>query len=157
MTEYVEKVQVPVRLSQPVLQPRDGHFLLFPARGSERRSESLLELLNSRRAFIPFIVAADAAVLLVTRRNIDWVAVGPSVIPSLILPLGFEPNRSQLAELRFADDTHVEATVEWYATDDGARLSDYLNSCDEFVASRTRLGTVIWNKHRIHEIRVLTG
>jgi hypothetical protein len=152
---YVAKLQVPVRLSQPQLAPRDGHFLLFPQHGNESRPESLLELLNSGRTVIPFILAGDHTVLLLTRLNVDWVAVGSNVDPALVFPPGLEHNRSERVELRFIDESRVDAHVEWYVGAGGNRLSDFLNTCDAFVASRTGFGTLIWNKHRIRETRIL--
>ncbi len=160
---YVHKMRVPARLSQPNLDPRDGCFLLdpregwfvlYPHVGGEPRAESLLELLNSRRSVIPFILTGDASVLLLNRTNIDWVAVSPKVPPELIFPPGLEPNRTQRVELRFIDESRVEATIEWRAQPGQERLSDYLNACDAFVASRAGFGTLIWNKERIREARI---
>ncbi len=154
-SHYLHKLSVPARLSQPLLAPRDGNFLLFPHQGTEARPESLLELLNSRRSVIPFILAGDKTVLLLTRVNIDWVALSPSVDPALVLPAKLERNHGQRVELRFIDESRVEAVVEWYAEAGGDRLSDYLNICDTFVASRTGFGTLIWNRQRIRETRIL--
>jgi hypothetical protein len=145
---------VPVRLSQPNLDPRDGWFMLFPHVGVEKRSESLLELLNSRRSVIPFIVAGDASVLLLTRINIDWVAVGPNVDPALVYPSGLSRNTRQRLELRFIDESRVDAEIEWYSESGQERPSDFLNVCDTFVAARTGFGTLIWNKTRLREARI---
>ncbi len=151
---YVHKTRVPARLSQPNLDPRDGWFLLFPHVGPERRAESLLELLNSQRSVIPFILAGDDSVLLLTRLNIDWVAVGAAVPAELVFPPGHKPNRGQRVELRFVDESRVEATVEWCSESGQDRLSDFLNTSDPFVASRAGFGTLIWNKERIRETRI---
>lgn len=151
---YVEKVRVPVRLSQPNLDPRDGCFLLFPQVGNEQRTESLLELLNSFRNVIPFILTGDDSVLLLTRTNIDWVAVSPAVDRKLILP-SIEWTESQRVELRFLDERRVDAEVQWFSHVHQDRLSDFLNVCDTFVPAQTGFGTLIWNKDRLREARIL--
>jgi hypothetical protein len=151
---HVPKIGVPARLSQPNLAPRDGCFQLFPKTGPTQRPESLLELLNSRRCVIPFILAGDASMLLLTRSNIDWVAVGPQVEAELVLPPGLEHNCAQQVELRFVDESRVDATIEWFTETGQERLSDFLNACDTFVASRAGFGTLIWNKERIRETLV---
>jgi len=89
MSPYVQKLRVPVRLSQPNLDPREGWFLLLPRLGQENRPETILELLNTSRSVIPFIQGDDVSVLLLTRQNIDWVAVGPGVASNLV----FRPTR----------------------------------------------------------------
>ena len=154
MPAYVEKVRVPVRLAQPNLAPRDGWFLLFPCVGAEQRTESLVELLNSRRSVIPFIPSGDVSVLLLTRSNIDWVAVSPGVEPTLVFPPGLERNQGQRVGLRFLDESRVEATIDWFSERGQERLSDYLNVCDTFVVGRTGFGTLIWNKQRIREVQI---
>ena len=155
MSVYVEKIRVPVRLSQPNLDPRDGCFLLFPRQGDENRPETLVELLNSERLVVPFILSGDSTVLLLSRKNIDWVMVSPSVEMGLVLPPGLEWNRTQRAELRFMDEARVEAMLGWSTERTAQRLSDHLNCCDRFVASLASFGTLIWNKHRIREVRIL--
>jgi hypothetical protein len=155
-TQYVEKIRLRARLSQPNLDPRDGWFLLFPQHGKERRTESLLEHLNSERHVIPFILSDDNAVLLLTRTNIDWVAVSSTVDRALIQP-DVSWNKRQRVELRFLDERRVEADVEWHAQNASGRLSDFLNSCSTFVLSKTGFGTLIWNRRRVREVRVLTS
>lgn len=152
---YIDKLQVPVRLAQPGLDPRDGFLMLAPRIGSEDRIESLLELLNSRRTVIPFITEVDHSVLLINRTSIDWIAVRPSTPPGCILPPGVEWNQSERAELLFADRRRVEVSIAWYAENSGHRLSDFLNACDSFVASLAGFGLLIWNKNRVLEWRIL--
>jgi hypothetical protein len=154
-SRHVEKIQVPVRLAQPSLDPRDGSLMLLPRVGAEARTESLLEHLNSRRTVIPFITEDDRSTLLVNRISIDWILASPSTPPDCLLPPGVEWNRGERAELLFADRRRVEVEVEWYAENSEQRLSDFLNMCDTFVASRTRFGMLIWNKSRVLEWRIL--
>jgi hypothetical protein len=157
LSVQVHKLRVPVRLSHFNHQPRDGYFVLFPHLGGEERPESIYELLNAHRSVIPFFQGDDTNVLLLTRDNIDWVAVSASVEPGVVLPPGFSVMHEERAELRFLDDSRVEAVVQWQDGENVARLSDYLDFCDQFIAARTGFGTLIANKYRIREIRIVTG
>src|SRR5881396_2413091 len=101
---YVQKLRVPVRLSQPNQDPRDGWFLLFPRAADGETPESVVELLNSPRVVLPFI-QEDRTILLLTRQNIDWVAIGASVAEELVLRPGQTLTHSQRVELRFTDES----------------------------------------------------
>jgi hypothetical protein len=155
MPAYVRKLQVPVRLSQPNLAPRDGSFQLYPTVGRENRPETMLELLNSERSVIPFILEEDATVLLLTRMNIDWVAIGPGVESRLIVPPDNPITHEQRVELRFIDESRVDAGLRWNQDQEAVRLSDFLNATEEFLAARTGFGTLIVNKGRIREMRII--
>src|SRR5206468_395105 len=102
MPVIVQKVRVPVRVSQPNQDPRDGWFLLFPKAVDGESPECIVELLNSPRVVLPFI-QRDGMILLLTRQNIDWVAVGSSVPDDLVLRPGYRVTHSQRVELRFTD------------------------------------------------------
>ena len=154
MSAHVQKIRVPVRLSQPNQDPRDGWFLLLPQVEVEGRAESLVELLNSERGVVPFLPSDDAGVVLLTRLNIDWVVVGSGVEWSLVFPPGEFPTREQRAELLFVDERRLEVTLQWRAEDERFRLSDFLSSPANFVTAQTGFGTLIVNKHRIREIRI---
>jgi hypothetical protein len=154
VSAHVEKVRVPVRLSQANRDPRDGWLLLFPQVEAGGRTESLVELLNSRRKVIPFLPSDEESVLLLPRLNIDWVVVGTGAESSFIFPAGREPTREQRAEMLFVDQRRLEVTLQWRAVDDHFRLSDFLNSSDDFVTARAGFGTLIVNMNRIREIRI---
>lgn len=155
MPAYVRKLQVPVRLSQPNLAPRDGSFQLFPTVGHQNRPETVLELLNSGRTVIPFILDDHATVLLLTRMNVDWVALGPGVESRLVVPPEDPITHEQRVELRFIDESRVDAVLRWDEGKEAARLSDFLNSNDAFLAARTGFGTLVVNKGRIREMRII--
>ena len=154
VTHHVDKLRILARLAQPNLNPRDGYFLLFPKYGKEARAESLFELLNSSRAVIPFLLKEDQSVLLLTRLNIDWVAVSNAARDLLLFPPNHVGGRQQAVELRFVDESRVEAVVMWRPRTDGERLSDLLNRPELFVATQTSFGALIVNKNRIREMRV---
>jgi hypothetical protein len=54
----------------------------------------------------------------------------------------------------FVDQRRLEVTLQWRAVDDHFRLSDFLNSSDDFVTARAGFGTLIVNMNRIREIRI---
>lgn len=157
MGPYVKKISVPARVSQPNLQPRDGNFLLFPLIHSGDRPETLLELLNSRRTVIPFILAETSEVLLLTRLNIDWVVIHGAADPSLLFPAPRRATREQRVDLRLLDETHVNAIVQWNSPKNDVRLSDFLNEDTTFIAARTDFGTLLINKFRVRETQVIDG
>jgi hypothetical protein len=156
MSTHIEKIRVPVRLSQPKHDPRDGWFMLDPHLEQDDRPESVVELLNSSRTVIPFIEAGDESVLLLMRDNIDWVAVGEGVPIQLVLPPGPHANVEQHVVLRFTDESRVEGTIAWRSEGNSTRLSDHLSATDAFVAIKTRFGTLIANKARVRETRIAT-
>jgi len=154
VSAYVQKLRAPVRLSQPNQDPRDGWLLLYPQVEAEGRTESLVELLNSKRDVIPFIPTDDTSVLLLTRLNIDWVVVGSGVERSFVFPPGGFPTREQRAEMQFVDLRRLEVGIQWRAEGELIRLSDFLSSPVDFVTAQTGFGTLIVNKHRVREIRI---
>jgi hypothetical protein len=154
LSHHVEKLRILARLAQPNLNPRDGYFLLFPTYGKEGRPESLFELLNSSRAVIPFLLREDKSVLLLTRLNIDWVAVSGAGRNPLLFPPNHIGGRQQAVELRFVDESRVEAVMMWRPRNDSERLSDVLNRPDVFVATETSFGALLVNKNRIREMRL---
>lgn len=148
---YAHKVRVPARVAQPHREPRDGLFLLSAGLGPERRTESLIELLNSERVVIPFVQADGADVVLLTRTHIDWVVVGRDVDRGHVFPPGYVVTREQRVDLRLMDETHVHAVLQWHSPDGTLRLSDYLNGEEEFIPARTAFGTLLVNKLRVRE------
>ena len=150
---YVEKIRVPARVSQPNLEPRDGWFLLFPRVEHSARPETLLELLNSQRVVVPFIQADDAAVLLLTRVNIDWIVVGRDVDTGLVHPAG-RVTTEQRVDLRLIDESHVHAVFQWDSADGTVRLSDFLDASGDFLVAKTGFGLLLANRLRIRETRL---
>lgn len=153
----IPKLRAAVRLSQPRHDPRDGWFLLFPDVGDSGRAETVLELLNSARLVIPFLEREDQTVLLLVRKNIDWVAIGADVEPRLVFPPGRQTAFHQRVEIGFVDERRVEATIRWGDAAQKTRLSDFLDSPDAFFAVEASFGTLMVNKRRIREIRIVEG
>jgi len=151
---FVQKIRVPVTLSQPNEPPRDGWLLLYPQAGYEDRPESIVELLNSTRSVIPFVAPEDGSVLLLTRSNIDWVVVKSDVSARLILPPEYRVTHEQRVELRFEDESRVEGVVQWDAPTGNHRLSDFLNWTEDFFVVQSELGTLVVNRERVRETRI---
>jgi hypothetical protein len=156
MSVHIQKIRVPIRLAQPNRDPRDGWFLLFPNLEHSDQPETVFELLNSSRTVIPFIQAEDSSVVLLTRANIDWVAIGTGVTPDLVVP-GPPPNHQQRVQIRFVDEQRVDAVIEWRGDRDRVRLSDFLNWDEPFLVAKTGFGTLIVNKLRIRETRITSS
>jgi len=154
MTPHVKKIRVPVLLAQPHQDPCEGWFLLDPRYGPDDRQETIVELLNSSRAVLPFIRSDDGAILLLTRINIDWVAIGDGAPRDQVHPPGLPNNHRQQVELRFVDDRRVEGVIEWRGERDDLRLSDFLNASATFIAMRAGFGTLVANTTRIRETRI---
>lgn len=154
---HVSKLRAAVRLSQPDHDPRDGWFLLFPDFDDSGRPETVLELLNSSRLVIPFIQNEDESVRLLVRDNIDWVAIAAGVESRLVFPPDRQAEQQQRVELCFLDERRIEATIRWGDGVSGIRLSDFLDSRDPFVAADAGFGTLMVNKRRIREVRIVEG
>lgn len=153
--ERIPKLRVAVRLGQPRHDPRDGWLLLFPALDETGRAETVLELLNSPRQVIPFLRGDDESVLLLVRDNIDWVAIGNGVDPQLVFPPDRQSALEQRVELRFVDERKIEAVIRWGDAATSVRLSDFLGSPDLFVAAEAGFGTLLVNKRRVRDIRIV--
>jgi hypothetical protein len=151
----ITKLWVAVRLAQPHHDPRDGWFQLFPEVDNLGRPETVLELLNSPRRVIPFLKREEKSVVLLVRENIDWVAVGPGEQTRLVVPPERTDAHVQRVELGFLDERRVAATVRWGDFPLRERLSDFLNQSDLFVAAEAAFGTLIVNKSRLREVRIL--
>lgn len=155
MSVHISKLSVAVRLAQPHREPRDGSFLLFPEVDATGRCETVLELLNSRRLVLPFLQPEDHQVRLLVRENIDWVAIGPGVDEALVFPPDRPVTNHQRVELLFLDERQISATIRWGVAGTPERLSDFLGSPATFVAAEAGFGTLMVNKRRLREIRIV--
>ena len=130
----------------------DGFFCVGPAWAAE--PQTILELLNSTLRVIPFIVAADGSVILLTRLNLDWAMAGEQVESDLILPADYLVSRSEPVELEFVNGTTIDGVMQMEVTEERSRASDFLNGPAEFYPVLTRIGTLLVNKSRVRETRL---
>lgn len=154
MAKYIEKLRIPVRVCQPGEEPVEGQFALCPQSPLHGGPETMLEMLNSGSRVVPFVRAADEAVLLLTRQSIDWVTAGDGVERALMCPPAFRFTREERIEVRFVDGRRIEGLIQMELPEDFSRASDFLNGSEEFYPLLTRNGIVLVNKVRVCETRV---
>ncbi len=142
-----------MQLSQSNQEPLAGWLLLSPRTDQEDRPETVVELLNAPRVVLPFVQDTSRTILLLTRSNIDWVAVEVAVAPELVLPPDRSATRERHVELRLADESRIDGIVRLDASRCNLRQPDFLNGCDDFFALKTDFGTLIVNRRRIREAR----
>ncbi len=155
MPEYVSKQRVTVRVSLPNEDPMDGALSLAPNSETREGPETVLEMLNGTARVIPFQSTEDGKVLLLNRRNINWVIMGHGVDPRLVCPATFVVTREESVHVTFTDGRGIDGRIQMELPDGMNRASDFLNCAEEFFALRSRLGVVLVNKSRVRDVLVL--
>ena len=153
MSEYIEKHRASVRLSLPHQDPIAGELALHPNSQLRDGPQTLLELLNSSRRLLPFVLQ-NGDTLLVTRLNIHFVMVGPVVPQELIAPPSFVVDREEQVHVTFADGYNLAGKIQIELPGHLNRTSDFLNGPDDFFVLRTRAGVVLVNKLCMRDMRV---
>ena len=146
---HVDKLLVPARVMLPGPEHVGGFFALAPATPFRDGPESLLELLNGGSRVVPFIRAADEAVLLLSRDTIDWIEVDAHVDPAWVRPATFMVTREEHVQVRMLDGRKIEGRVSMELPEHLNRISDYLNLPEDFFPLATRAGTMLINKARL--------
>ncbi len=149
MTSYVEKIRVPVRVSQPGLAPMDGYLSLGPQAQFHAGPETLLERLNAPSRVIPFQRGEDGRTLLLSRLDVEWVAADPAVSPLLIRPPNFQITSEEMASIRLAGGATLEGRVQMELPEHLNRASDYVNGEEDFFPLMTPFGVLLVNKLRV--------
>ena len=132
-----------------------GSRLLPTSPLSHGGPETLLELLNAPQRVVPFELPEFDTVLLLTRLNIDWVLAGNAVDPELVRPANYVITREESVHVTFNDGRSIDGMIQMALPGVMNRASDFLNEGDDFFPLGTRLGTVIVNKARVRDTRVL--
>jgi hypothetical protein len=153
---YVSKRPVTVRVAQFGHDPLDGAFALAQETDAQGQPTTIFELLNSSLRVIPFIVREDGSIILLTRRNIDWVMVDERVDGQLVLPKTYVVAREEPVELQFMSGTTIDGLLQIDSQNETQRASDFLNLPEDFYPVLTRLGTLLVNKDRVKETRLGT-
>jgi hypothetical protein len=138
----------------PGSEHQAGTFALMPASPFRDGPESLLELLNANSHVVPFIRAADEAVILLSRATIDWVEVDGGVDPAWVRPTNFMVTREEQVQVRMLDGRKIEGRVSMELPEHLNRISDFLNTPEDFFPLATRVCTVLINKSRIASVRL---
>src|SRR2546427_162691 len=127
MPEYIEKLRVTVRVSRPGEPVMDGICSLSPHSQFHSGPETLLELLNSPVAMLPFQRLSDDALLLLSRLDLQWLMGGPGVAPELFRPRSFRFTREERVCVRLRDGEELEGLLQMELPETINRASDYLN------------------------------
>jgi len=149
MTSYVEKIRVPVRVSQAGMPPMDGYLSLGPQAEFHAGPETVLERLNSPGRVIPFQRGEDERTLLLSRVDLEWVAADPAVASMLICPPNFQITSEETATLWLAGGTTLEGRVQMELPEHLNRASDYMNGAEDFFPLMTPFGVLLVNKLRV--------
>ena len=151
---YVGKLLIPVRIMLPGPEQLAGTFALTPASPFRDGPESLLELLNAGSRVVPFLLPTDNAVILLSRSSIDWVEVSAEVEPDRVRPATFMVTREEHVQVRMLDGRKVEGRVSMELPEHQNRISDFLNTPEDFFPLVTHAGTMLINKSRIACVRL---
>ena len=149
MTSYVEKIRVPVRVSQGGLPPVDGYLSCGPQAEFHPGPETLLELLNHAGRVIPMQRAEDDCTLLLSRADIDWVAADPLVTSTLICPPTYQVTHQESVELRLVSGATLSGQVQIELPEHLNRASDFMNGPEDFFPLLTPFGVLLVNKQRV--------
>jgi hypothetical protein len=152
MSEYVDKLRVAVRVSRPGQPVVEGLLALSPHSGRQPGPETLLELLDPGTGFLPFERAADDAIVLLSRQDIQWVMAEPSVDRELVRPPAFRFTREERVRVCLRSGEDLDGLIQMELPEDLNRISDYLNGPDRYFPLATRRGTYLIHKAAVREI-----
>lgn len=154
MPEFIPKLRVAVRIAQPGQEPTAGFFSLAPQAEFHEGPETVLERLNVRDRVIPFQRHSDSAMILLSRLELEWVAIGPSVNEDWICPPTFAITREERVRVRFKSGEEIEGLLRMELPELVNRASDFLNGQDDFFALVTSDGVRLVNKLAVLDTRV---
>jgi hypothetical protein len=149
MAQYIEKICVPVRLSQPGVAPVDGYVALGPQAEYHSGPETILERLNTPDRVLPFQRGEEEFTLLVNRSDIEWMAADPAVAPTLICPPNYQVTAEEYVRLRMVGGGELEGRVQIELPPDQNRASDFMNAREDFFPLLTSFGILLVNKQRV--------
>jgi hypothetical protein len=154
LAEFIPKLRVSVRVAQPGLSPTEGYFSLAPHAEFHSGPETVLERLNTRDRVVPFQRHADSATMLLSRHELEWVAIGPGVNEEWICPPTFAVTREERVRVRMRSGEEIEGLLRMELPELVNRASDFLNGPDDFFALVTADGVRLVNKHAVLDTRV---
>ncbi|MGH7741213.1 MAG: hypothetical protein ACRENS_04250, partial [Candidatus Eiseniibacteriota bacterium] len=148
---------MPVRIQMPGADSLAGFLSVAPRSAIYEGSETLFELLNSPLRVLPFILASDESVLLVTRQHLEWVEAGEDADPELVSPRPYLVTREEVVAVEWLDGTLLKGRLPMELPDDINRASDYMNSDDDFFPLVMESGTMLVNKLRLRAVRIFSA
>jgi hypothetical protein len=152
MPDYVEKLRVAVRISRTGQPPVDGLLSLAPHSALHAGPETLLELLDLAHGFLPFERAADDAIVLLSREDIQWVMAGPSVDAELVRPRVFRYTREERVRVSLRSGEDIDGLIQMELPQNLNRVFDYLNGPERYFPLVARRGTFLIYKPAVREI-----
>ena len=152
MPEYIEKLGVTVRVSRSGEPVVEGVCSLSPDSQFHSGPETLLELVNSPAAMLPFLRHPDEAMLLLSRLDIQWLMADPGVAPELVRPRTYRFTREERVRVRLRSGEEIEGLLQMELPETINRASDYLNGAEAFFPLTTRQGIFLIQKARVREI-----
>jgi hypothetical protein len=124
------KQRTEVRISLSGRSPREG-VLFGPRRGSSPdRVGTVLELLNSGEAFLPFEENPDGVTILLNRSRIQWVSL--AVASGACHPDQARYIREELVQVGLCEGHSLKGLIVLELDNPTRRASDYLNGPDRF-------------------------
>ena len=155
MHRYVEKLRVPVQVALRGEDPVEGFLSLAPQAELHDGPETILERLNETVRMVPFHRADTGAVILFTRRQIDYVVASSDVHAELIRPATFMTTGEERLRVRLLGGAAFEGMLHMEQPEEFNRASDYLNGLEDFFPLDANDGTLLINKWRVLDVRVL--
>ena len=152
MPEYIDKLRVSVRISRPGQAVVEGMIALAPHSSLHSGPETLLELLDPETGFLPFERAADDAVLLISRHDIQWVLADPTVDAKLVRPPAYQFTRQERVRVCLRGGEDLDGLIQMELPENVNRVSDYLNGPERYFPLATRRGTFLIHKAAVREI-----
>jgi hypothetical protein len=156
MAQYVEKMRVPVRVRLFGGEAFDGWLSVAPHSAIREGPETLHELLNSPVRVLPFILAEDESVMLLSREHLNSVEPTPEADPELVRPPHYLVTREEQVAVEWLDGHRAEGIIPMELPRDLNRASDYLNGDDDFFPLITADGTQLVNKLRLRGVRIFS-
>lgn len=157
MAEYVGKLRVPVRIQLPNTDVLDGFLSVSPCSAIYEGSETLFELLNAPQRVLPFIVAGDESVMLITRQHLDWVEAAAHADPELVSPRPYLVTLEEVVAVEWLDGTRLEGRLPMELPNGANRASNYMNNDDDFFPLVMESRTMLVNKLRVRAVRIFSA
>ena len=157
MAEYIGKLRVPVRIQLSNTDALDGFLSVASRSAIYEGPETLFELLNAPQRVLPFIVAHDESVMLISRHQLDWVEAAGDADPALLSPRPYMVTREEVVAVEWLDGTRLEGRLPMELPNDINRASDYMNSDDDFFPLVMDSSTMLVNKLRIRAVHVFSS
>ena len=154
MAGYVSKIRVAVRLAVGGLPPMEGFLSLESGTRNHARPETILEKLNSSARVIPFHRGADNAVLLVNRMEIEYVGAGDDVTMDYVMPPAYRVTLQERVRLRLTSGVELRGVLRLELPDDLNRVSDYLNTGDDYFPLALPGEVLLVNKNHVSVARL---